>query len=245
MIRLLSRLLALLLATALVLTASVWILSHTLGSPTYLEQMADSQGTYQKLADQLPGGTNVELLRSQIQEFLPKVFTALGGIDPGAAITLPGTDTPITPVAPDSALAAIVQASGQLSWVGPAVCVVLIIFILAVGRASRWRILSGAFMHAAIGLGLTAGLLWISPGFVVQNMTFAGLAGLKAALEPYIQALMHDIAWQFIYAALGALAVSILLRITHTVVGLALRFKKPKSSPPPPPPTGFPGRLQD
>jgi hypothetical protein len=246
MIKLFYRFLALLLAAALVLTASVWILSHTLGSTAYLEQHADSQNIYQQLADQLPGKPSVTALRSQIQDFLPKFFIAIGGTGPGEAITLPGTDTPITPVAPDSVLSAVIRTSGQLTWIGPAACIILILFIVAVGRAARWKILSAGFLQAAIGLALTAGVLWLSPGFVIQNMVTAGLDALKSAFEPFVTTLLHDIAWQFLWAALGALAIAVLLRAAHTVVGLARRFQKPKpASPPPPPTSNLPGRLQD
>ncbi|GAC1371786.1 MAG: hypothetical protein NVSMB39_5820 [Candidatus Saccharimonadales bacterium] len=246
MMKLLRRLLALLLATALSLTAAIWILSHTFGSPTYLEQRADSQNVYQHLADQLPGSPSAGLLRSQIQDFLPKLYTAIGGTDPGATITLPGSNTPITPVAPDSALAAMVKISGQLIWVGPAVCIVLILFIIAVGRSSRWKILSAAFLQAAIGLTLTAGILWLAPGFVMQNFVTAGLSLLKPALEPFISSLLHDVAWQFLLAAAGGVILAVLWRFLGLVLHFTNRFRKPQSPPPPPSgQPGFPGRLQD
>ncbi len=244
MIKLLHRFLALLLSTALVLTAAVWIFSHTLGSPTYLEQHADTQNIYQKLVDQMPGGTSVGLLRSQIQDFLPKMYTAISGVNPGADITLPGSDKPITPVAPGSLLATIVQISSQLTWLGPTVSVILIIFILAVGGAARWKILSNGFFSAAIGLAVTAGVLWLSPGFVISNLITAGLTGLRAALEPFIIILMHDIAWQFLLAAGGALAFAVILRVAHIFAGLSHRFRKPKPQRAAPE-SDFPGRLQD
>ena len=247
MMKLINRFFALLLSMAVILTVSVFIFSHTLGSTTYLEKQADSQNLYQSLADQLPGAPSVALLLSQIQDFLPKFFTAIGGSGPAETITLPGTDTPIAPVAPDSALAAIIQTSAQLTWVGPFVCIILILLILVLGRASRWKILSAAFLQASIGLGVTAGVLWLAPGFVTQNLVTAGLGYLKVAFEPFIANLLHDIAWQFIWAALGALALAVLLRVAHTVFGLAHRFRRPKASPSPAPAaqSDFPRRLQD
>lgn len=244
MTKLLHRFLALLLSTALVLTAIVWIFGHTLGSPIYLEQHADTQNLYQKIADEIPGGASVELLRAQIQDFLPKVFSAISGTDQGAAITLPGSDTLLTPAAPGSALANIMQLSGQLSWIGPLACAVMIVIILAVGRAARWKILSNGFFSAAIGLAVTAGILWLSPGFVISNLITAGLSSLRAALEPFIITLLHDIAWRFLLAAGGAAAVGIVLRVFHVFSGVAHRFHKPKPRPEPTPPD-FPRRLQD
>ena len=180
---------------------------------------------------------------------MPKLIAAVTQSDIAEPLVLPGTTDPVTPSGSWLGPGWVHAGLQSDQWTGPTAIAVLIIFILVAARERRWKVLSMAFLDVAIGLGLTAAIMWFAPGFVLQNIVTAGQAVLKTALEPFITSILHDIAWQFVIAALGALAVSLVLRIIGALLHLKQRFIKPRAPKPPKvDPSSFPqppGRLQN
>lgn len=239
--KLIGHILALLLASALSATVVLWGLGLTLGNAGYLEQTADQTHLYDNIAAATPGVSAADI-KSQVHQVLPQFINFI--VKAGPAPSIDFGSGPVQLGAADPRLSTAMHTLSLLGTFAPLAVVVLVLLIIALTGRRRLAILAHSAFESAIGLGLSAGVLWLAPSFILSTLTGTAVPALKAPLLPFITALLHGLATHIGEAALILLAISILLRLVHGATRLRARFaREPKKSAPPPlPPTPSSGR---
>lgn len=234
---LLGHFLALLLATALSLTVLLWTLGATLASAPFLEHMADQTGLYDHLTAGIPGA-DPAALRSSVNAALPQLidYITLGG--PLPTITIPGaTDGPVFFNQASPALLSLGQNLRAAAGLAPVAVLVLVVLIIAVMGHLRLATLSRATFGSGIGLAFSAALLWFAPMFISQVSLKAAPEFIKAAVTPFLTALLHAVSLDLAIAAAVLVGMSLLLRALHAVGRFRSRFlpRRERRVPPLPP----------
>lgn len=264
--RLLSHFLAFLLAIALALSVSSWILERTIWDAPYIERHADQANLYPSLAEALPkalAAANPEaaqsgltaadpaLIQNQVTTLLPQFIDHLHKAGPAPTIDLAALAAATGQPVPEgstikqldfgSADARIVGLGQDLRTIGTyAPFAALALIVLIIGAMGRYRFptLTRAALSTAIALGLAAGVCWIMPSLILQPLSKPTLMSIRDALEPFVTALCHSIAGQFGIAALVFVVVALGLWLVPGAARLKAKFTpKPKTPPQATPPT--------
>jgi hypothetical protein len=228
----LSRGLATLLSAAIVLAVTLWTLGATLANPQYLTQAAEQTRLYDQLAPAFPG-LDANLIADQVEPALSSVvnFLTKGGPAPTADFGA----GPVTLVAPDAPGVAAVQALPLIAQAAPLAVLILVVIILVVMHRHRLATFQRAAFMSALGLAVTAALVWFGPGIALSIMTPPDIQPVRAAITPFLTVILQGVATRLLIAA-GVLAgAGILIGLAHGAARFKSRFmpRRPASEPEP------------
>ena len=260
-----GHMLALLLATALSLGVSNFVLSQTIWSAPYLEKAADTTQLYDHLATGVPAAfaaaspgetgnklpiLDPALIKTQITNLLPQFIDHLhnGGPVPSvdlvalAAATgqVPPQGAATVPVSLGSADPQVVEFNHQLRPYGDFAllgALALALLIITVMRERRLPTLARAAFETAGAMAISAGLAWFVPSLLMQALSKPEMVPIRDAVAPFLTAVGQGIALWFGIAAAAMLALGIILVAIRSAGRLKARFtKSPKPAKSP-----FPG----
>jgi len=260
-----GHMLALLLATALSLGISNYVLSQTIWSAPYLEKAADKTQLYDHLATGIPGtfaaanpgqpGNKLPILdpaliKTQITTLLPQFIDHLhnGGpvpsVDLAALAAATGQQPPqgatTAPISLGPADPQVVALNHELRPYGDFAflgALVMALLIIGVMRERRLPTLARAAFETGGALAISAGLAWFIPSLFMQALSKPEMVPIRDAVAPFLAAAGQGIALWFGTAAAAMLVLSIALMAAHSAGRLKARFTKtPKSAK-----TPFPG----
>jgi hypothetical protein len=139
---------------------------------------------------------------------------------------------------PDPRVATTLQLIHQIGIIAPITAAVLILMIIVLTGRSRLPNLARACFGAAISLGISAGLLWLSPNFILQSLNKSDVIPIRSAITTFLNGVFHDIASHLLIAAAVLVVIAIVLRLAHSLINLKSRFTKPSEPTQLQPPTG-------
>jgi hypothetical protein len=232
MSRLLSYFLAGFLALALIITGWAFILSRTLGNAAYLEKQADQTSFYQHLATAAPDANiDPEVLRTNIVSFLPALIDHFVKNTPAPTVDINGAPFPVTLGPFDDKVTSVFGFLHPVGLSAPFIAIGLILLVIAILRDRRLPTIARGTLQAAISLLISAGFLWVAPALIMSFINQPSTVMLKPALEPFLTAILHDMALQLaVIAAVLALA-SVIVRVVHHTGRFTSKFMRHKPKP--------------
>ncbi|HVQ44222.1 MAG TPA: hypothetical protein VMT30_04630 [Candidatus Saccharimonadia bacterium] len=230
MMKFLGHVLALLLATTIVVAVWGFVLGRTLGSASYLEHQASQAQLYERLGTAVPeAAIDPADLANRVNAVLPGFIDHLTKGTPAPTFALPGGDSQtLTLGGADEQVTDAFAVLRPAAMSAPFVALALVLLIIGVMRARRLLVLSRAGLQAAISLAASAALLWFAPSLILSLLDKPDTAAIRPVIAPFLESVLHGIATQLAAAALALLIITIALRLVHSAGLLKNRFIKPK-----------------
>jgi hypothetical protein len=137
-------------------------------------------------------------------------------------------DAPVTLSNPavDTVSQVASQKTAQLLWLAPVAAAVLVVIIVVIARRSRWMVLSGAAVGAAILTVLAAGISVLMPSIGTTSLTTSVWGALAPPVKSLGEIIAHDVSQRLLWWAVGFGIAAVLFSLIGLAAGASRKLRR-------------------